>query len=119
MLWYTARLQQRTKQQTKYIARSSNGRTHGFGPWYRGSSPCRAASKENTRMGVFLYTSCPKQVTKCHLRQGLEKLLSIFWSGANKIFKRYTGHVMTEIPCRAAMNGNIETPLLRLSFTCR
>lgn len=25
------------------FARSSNGRTHGFGPWYRGSSPCRAA----------------------------------------------------------------------------
>lgn len=25
------------------IAGSSNGRTHGFGPWYRGSSPCPAA----------------------------------------------------------------------------
>lgn len=27
------------------IARSSNGRTSGFGPEYRGSSPCRAAKK--------------------------------------------------------------------------
>ena len=35
-VWYT---------QTQYanIARSSNGRTSGFGPEYRGSNPCRAA----------------------------------------------------------------------------
>ena len=30
------------------LARSSNGRTPGFGPGYWGSSPCRAASMEKT-----------------------------------------------------------------------
>lgn len=37
------------------ITRSSNGRTAGFGPVNRGSSPCRVAKKKNAFQKAFFF----------------------------------------------------------------
>ena len=50
-----------------HIARSSNGRTHGFGPWYRGSSPCRAATSKLTASVAFRDNKdSPQWVSLCY-----------------------------------------------------
>ncbi len=53
------------------LARSSNGRTLGFGPRYRGSSPCRAASIEKHPYGCFSILAAGRKVWDI-LRPGFE-----------------------------------------------
>ena len=51
---------------------SSNGRTLGFGPSNRGSSPCPVANAKTTREGVFWYTQVMEEYK--HQSESIEKI---------------------------------------------
>ena len=66
-------------EQKNIIGISSNGRTSGFGPEYRGSSPCIPAREKTLIYKRFFFRAGVRKAWEV-FRQGLEDLLSIFWS---------------------------------------